>query len=249
MKNKCAIFFGIIILSSCGNQNSSPKEKEINSSQNPNFSNVSNDNSIDTSAFSYKNYGIGKIRILFENIGSIKKFTYILYSQPSLDSEKKEMTLIWNEMNNGYVEALNDDIIKIRDYHIDEPYYIILFDCLKEMNGFYQIVTNENSRETKWIQASATIVFESWPIFLQKVFCVTQIDTLKNPVRKNPDENSEILSNSDGCWNVESTNGLWIKVKYSEIDYDYSDPKIKDFRGWIKWRDNNNFLITYFLAD
>jgi hypothetical protein len=248
MKTKSAIFLIITILYSCGSQNSSTKEKEITSSQIPNYSNVSNDSSNDTSAFVNKNYGIGKIRILFENIGSIKRFTYFLYSQPSLDSEKKEMTLIWNENNNGYVEALNDDKIKIRDYHIDEPYYIILFDCLREKEGFYQIVTNENSRETKWIHASETVIFEPWSVFLQNVVCITQIDTLNNPVRKDPHVNSEILSNSDGCWKVEIVNEHWVKVKYSDIDFDFSDPKIRDFQGWIRWRDNNNFLISYFLA-
>ena len=249
MKTSSAIFLMISFLYSCGSQYSSTKEKEITSSQSPNYSNTSNKNSIDTSAFVKKNYGIGKIRILFENIGSIKKFTYKLYSEPSLDSEKNEMKLIWNENNNGYVEALNDDIIQIRDYHIDEPYYTILFDCLKEKDGFYQIVTNENSRDTKWIQISETVIFEPWSSFLQNVVCVSQLDTIQNPVRREPNKNSVIISNSDGCWEVESMEDVWIKVKYSEFDFDLTDPKIKDFHGWIKWRDNDKFLIRYFLAD
>ena len=248
MKITLTALFILTILSGCGSQNSS--KKAINSDTIALKSEkASNENLIDTSAFIKKNYGIGKVRLIFDRIGSIKNFTYSLYSQPSQTSEKKDMKLMWNEDNNGYVEAVNDEIIKIRDYHIDEPYYIILFDCLKEKNGFYEIVINEKTRDTKWIKSSETVIFEPWSVFLQNVVCVSQIDTINNPVRREPHENSEIISNSDGCWDIENMNDVWIKVKYSEIDFDLSDPKINEFHGWIKWRDNDKFIIHYFLAD
>jgi hypothetical protein len=219
-------------------------ETHITSPEEPIYS------SQDTTPFITASYGIGKVKIVYEfALSENKPYSYEILSDPNNHCTKTKVELIWNESNNGYVEAVNDEIVKIRDYHIGEPYYIILFDCLRIQNEFCEIIVNEQTKEKKWIKLSETIRFEPWEVFLKNVVCVSQIDFYSNPVRIEPNESSNILlGQGTQCWAVEEMRGNWIKIKYSEIDLNPEDKELARFRGWIKWRDNNDFLIKYFLA-
>ena len=257
MKKTAIYFITTIIVLSCNSQPKSQNTSLLTGDSNVGVigapRHLANENvslSQKASSFTTKNHGIGKVRIVFEFVLYEKKsFSYEILTEPKENCTKTELKLIWNESNNGFVQALNDDIVKIRDYHIDEPYYIILFDCLKTQNGFCEIIVNDQTKETKWIKTSENIIFEPWEVFLKNVVCISQLDSNSNPVRLEPDVNSEtIQEQGNQCWEVDEMRGDWVKIKYSELDLDPNEEELSRFRGWLKWKDEESFLIKYYLA-
>ena len=204
---------------------------------------------LDTSIFCTMNYGVGKVILNFESFMYSKK-DYIVNFYDSFESTSVSEQLIirWIDENNGYVKAFNDEFFSIRDYHIDEPYYIAQFDCLREFDGYYEVIVDETTKRTMWIKATQDITFKPWADFLKGVVCAVQIDTLMNPVRIEPNIESSICYSKEWCWDIVNIKDQWAQVMFSAIDADLTDEYSREFRGWIKWRDDEEFLIKYYQA-
>ncbi|MFT7197136.1 MAG: hypothetical protein ACI83W_001503 [Marinoscillum sp.] len=204
---------------------------------------------IDNSSFTTKYYGIGKVILEFENsITNKQEYLIEFFEQPKESNPTEILSLKWIEDNHGYVAAVGDEFLNIQDYYIDEPNYIAHFNCIERSNGFLKIVVNEESNETRWIKENNNLKLEPWSTYLKTAVCVTQTDFINNPARSEPIETSKILYDSEMCWEVIDFKGYWIKVKFSEIEMDMAIEKNREFVGWLKWRNDKELLIKYFLS-
>jgi len=199
----------------------------------------------------YKNYGIGKLKVSFENtILNDKAYVLNFYRSDSESELDRKIEISWNDSDGGYVETQNTDFLKVKDFYLEEPHYILMFNYLRESNGFYEVIVNTETKETMWIKKQSTIHVKLWDEFLQSVVCLSASNPEANQVRIEPKEDSNVAIENikDECWYVSEINGEWIKVECSEIDFDLTDEKYKYFSGWLKWRDENELLIKYYLA-
>ena len=239
MKNLLPFILIVLIsLGSCRNKSSNSTSLTENSVKN-------------TDTVFYQNKGIGKLIINFEET-LFQHQSYVLnfYNYESDSNLIKTVEIKWNSDNNGFVEIFNAEFIKVKDYYIEEPHYILMFNCLRECNGFYEVVINTETNEKMWIKKEITKVFKPWDKFLKEVVCISALNPNANQIRMKPEDNSGIAMENieDKCWEVESVYGEWIQVKCSEIDFDLSNEKYKNFNGWLKWRNDKDLLIEYYLA-
>jgi len=199
--------------------------------------------------FTAKNFGIGKLKINFL-LTTLKSEEYVLDFFENINDSKPtfKLTLKWSNEDGGRVEISNKEYIKIKDFFIEEPYYIIHFNCFAKQNGLYQVMIDEDTQKRMWIKKSSTIEFITWSNYILDVVSIKQIDFLKNPVRMKPNENSEIVYSKSMDWEVVSIKGNWVEVKFSEIFMDMTIPENQKFRGWMKWKDAEKLLIEYGLA-
>lgn len=203
----------------------------------------------DNSAFSTKNYGIGKLIINYSDqiYESKEDYTLDFFTDKEDKTTRYQLTLSWNNSGVGFIEAKNADFIKIKDWYIND-YHIIHLRCFNEVDGFFEVMTNEETQERMWIKKSATTEFISWSDYLSNVVTINQIDFNTNPARKSPDDTSEILYNDKMEWEVVSVKGNWAEVRFSEIFMDMTKVENQEFRAWIKWRNEKELLVEYGLA-
>lgn len=256
---KYLIIIQIIALISCQNDRNDSITKEVSKSQSNSTSdtlfistlkkNPIKEIKVDTSSFTLQNYGIGKVILNYESyMYARKEFTIRFLDSIDSQSSKEVLIIKWIEDKGGYVEVAQNDFLSIRDYYFEEPYYKIQFDCIKEVDGYYEVIVNESQKRRMWIKASSDITFITWEEFLKGVVCVSNYDTIANPVRIEPNEDSEICFSGDWCWDIVNIQGFWAQVMYSSIDEDLTDEYNREFRGWIKWRDKEKLLVKYFQA-
>jgi hypothetical protein len=193
--------------------------------------------------------GIGKVKLEFqEHIFNNKAYQLDFYQDYTDSIAKQTLTLKWSDDNDGAVQAINDTFLEIKDYFIEEPHYIIIFNCLRQVGDYYEIVTNEQTMETMWIKKSNLISYKSWGNFLKSTVCVSQIDIVSNPVRKKQDGLEIQVDDTEPCWEVIDVKDNWLFIKYPSFYLDDSDSIQINFRGWIKWYEEDEIIINYYLA-
>lgn len=196
-------------------------------------------------------YGIGKVVVKFEsNLHNDKPYILNFYRSDSENELEKTVEIKWNDNDGGFVMTTNIEFIKVKDFYLEEPHYILMFNCLREINGFYEVIINIDTKETMWIKKQSTIQLKLWDKFLQSVVCLSALDTQTNRIRLKPDDNSKVAIENvkDECWEVIKVKGEWLNIRCFVIDFDMLDEKYKNFNGWLRWRDNNELLIEYYLA-
>ncbi|QWG09901.1 hypothetical protein [Flammeovirga kamogawensis] len=252
--NLIKYFFLSFIIISCVSKNDEQETREINETIGQNHTDLSKEDNIltevDTSNFVTSNYGIGKVLLSYDgDLHRGNSYHLEFYESPNSTTEPSErLELNWNEENRGYVQVKGKPFIKITDYYIDEPDYIIHFNCLGYQNGFYEVVVNEKLHKTLWIKESDKFVFETWTEYLKSTICVSQLSIKNNPARALADSSANIVFEEEMCWVVLDFKGNWINVKYSPFDKDMEVQENKNFRAWIKWRDEDKLLIKYYLS-
>lgn len=263
MKNKSIIFLILLSAFSCNNseplEDKSKQEKiVIEEKANPNDFSLLEEHSQsksqlsstdDSTIFTTTKFGIGKLIVSFEEqMYNEVDYTISFFENPVDTSNYRTVIYKWNTDDTGFVEANNDEFIKIKDYHIGEPFYIINFNCLKKEGNFYEVIVDEINNKRMWVRLNSEITLMSWFDFLKSTVCVSQNDYNNNPAYTLANDSSEIVYNKEMCWDIVDMKGYWIKVKFSEIEADLTNEDNQNLRGWIKWRDDSELLIDYYLS-
>ncbi len=195
-------------------------------------------------------FGKGKLRINYSDIILASGFfKFAVYEEPYPQADHKVIQINWVDEDGGYVKTTNDYMINIRDYFVDKPNYTILFDCLRKYNGFYEVVIDEATKTTAWIEDTSYVNFLPWGDFLKSVLCLRQKDIAANPIRSEPMAQSEMVLINEGCLEMVQLQGDWIMVRLSSVDYDLNQKELQEVNGWIRWKIKDDILIEYFLTE
>lgn len=160
------------------------------------------------------------------------------------------------------ITAINLNETDLNKYNIcgkfSKPDYGILhFVCLNQDSNFYRVMIN--SKDFAFIQKTNKMIFKTWTEYLMSVYGLgrshTAIGDFKNQsVLKdisNPVDTLTIPNGIELFCPIE-IKGDWIKIQYDcdntesiacaekRLNCDY--PLI----GWIRWRDENKFLIDIY---
>jgi hypothetical protein len=209
------------------------------------FSNEHSEQRAPESAFSYKEKN---------NINQSTNHTYdrlltdgVVRIKTDVLEQMEDTVYIQSESGNtmGFITGSNNEApsvrglydIKIRSY--DPDYYIIIFDGYAMNNNRYRVFLNH---EWVYIVGNDKVVrFEKWQDHLINSYVVTNEN---NPLRKNHGEDSpkidcDYFSTHFIC---EKVLGEWIYVNCNIDCEGCPGNEIKS--GWIRWKRDNNLLIS-----
>ena len=123
----------------------------------------------------------------------------------------------------------NNNWLRPQIYFPGYGYYLFL--CNTRQHGWFEIELSSDTKEKAWISEEDGFVFKEWGDFLTK-----------------PNANTPpIVFHKYAVVGAIGHEGNWLQVKerFDEMD----PPEGHQIKwGWLKWRDENDFLIKYNLA-
>jgi hypothetical protein len=162
--------------------------------------------------------------------------------------------------------AYSDSVVRILNPSRIYFYDMLVMRCIDKQGDWYKVrIKNEkeywvknNLREIKISKGEMRIEpqfeFFSWDSFAARTIWVNRMNGELNPIRETPTENGKVIKFTEKeCLTAIEVKGNWLKItpstgencfgneKHAGDDSFYRK-KYFDF-GWIKWRDDKNFLI------
>jgi len=125
----------------------------------------------------------------------------------------------------------------------------LIFVCKNREGKWLEVVTNDSTNQTMWIENNKFIRFVSWNRVAKKITrgntCV--ILTPKIEIRKRPTENSKTIENEKNHYSFEiiKVKKNWMKISNDNNEYfdvEYDEVPIK---GWIKFKDSEKLLLDF----
>lgn len=114
-------------------------------------------------------------------------------------------------------------------------YGIFYLVCISEKNENYEIQIDEEN--TAILPKGKDLEFMSWDNFLLNTTGISNLDWVKNPLKKEPNDKSISLDINEGDdFKIIDIYHEWIQISNE-----------KQQIGWIKWKEGNKLLIDIFL--
>lgn len=123
-------------------------------------------------------------------------------------------------------------------------YSAFTFRCSQQTTGWVQVIVNNETGLSLWLKRTPPVQFRNWETYLKEMFGVARLPEYPQPLRSAPTENSQAIAyEGEDCFIVKSMHGYWIEI--ASPDY-CDDLLLLEKSGWIKWRNKNELLITYY---
>lgn len=185
--------------------------------------------------------GIGVVSIQFSKAGSTKISDGRNNVFIELNFSAREISL--QDKTYGFSEVSNQTLEQAHNFSprmIALEYEILLFDCISKSEQFYEVVVNQQEGITGRIPISdSNAVFLTLEELLLKSYI--SFDPKSNPLRSDPSGQSMIIyPYNDYFFKVVEIKDDWIKVRCNS---DCKECDKGDLTGWIKWKEESNFLI------
>lgn len=124
-------------------------------------------------------------------------------------------------------------------------YDALLLRAVTVSRNWIEVVVNTSSPRprmiphTFWV-AREQVDFSYWPEFLLHVSSIEVLDASATPLRQEPSDEARVLSfQSQPLLRPLAIQGYWMQV--ATVDNEASV-------GWLRWRDDNQLLLTYSLT-
>ena len=128
-------------------------------------------------------------------------------------------------------------------------YSLFTFRVVGETESALEVVVDADTGRTLWLRRQPGVVFKSWSRFLtEDVTGFSRLDPASNPLRMSPDPSAPVVPYSGSeeqgweCLAVAEVRGPWARVRRSDLCA-FGDAEPVD--GWVRWRDENELLISY----
>lgn len=173
------------------------------------------------------NLGIGLISIHYND-------KTILHFYSSIKDKKAEKIVTF--FNDKIIDSWNiknfDEQKKwLKPEMLWLDYDFFVFRCVKQENGWFQIIVNNENGKIYWLKKSEITRFKSWENYLKEMFGVERLTSKSQNIKKLPNKNSEtIIYSGNDCFQVKSMKGDWIEIftaDYCDESYTNSKTKIK----------------------
>jgi hypothetical protein len=132
---------------------------------------------------------------------------------------------------------------QLRPKGLKVDYYIFQLSVLSRRGGWLEVVVDEETTTTLWLQENQIVEFRNWLKHMQESFAVESYDLKVNPLRIKPaDDAREVKMIGRGCFDVEQMRGNWIKVVQQPHcgEVKVATPAT----GWLKWRDKAGCMLV-----
>lgn len=211
-------------------------------------------------------YGIGIITVngTFNNGGLINggfitKYTFDLYDSIG-DYLKPVKSYNFTGDSNEYWNKL----LELNYLYISNCSWFVCMLCIERKENWYKVRIKDN--QEFWIKNGAIITdinwygkariedhyqFYNWEQVIAQTIWVDRIDKNTNPIRHKPNEKAKIIKfDAPECFTAIRVKKNWLKITpedgegcFGEGDARKDYQKVYFKYGWIKWRDDKDFLI------
>jgi|GEM_PF-4360632 len=131
---------------------------------------------------------------------------------------------------------------QIRPKHSKVDYHIFELSVLDRRGEWLEVVVNEDTGKTLWLQENQNVEFRDWLAEMQESFAVEAYKPKVNPLRVKPAEDAkEVKMSGRGCFKAVQMRGNWIKVVQQEH---CEELRATPATGWIKWRDDAGCMLV-----
>lgn len=223
---------------------------EINKEDNEEILTYIEDNQTDPFKVEESMSGIGVVLINNENENS-------MYRLNVYDEKNKQILKI--ELNDSQVVTTylgkkttqygeKNEPICPRYFSPSTDYFGLIFDCIDSTKEFYKVMLDRKNNTIGYIKKEENAFrFETYEDFVNGYIRSLgfDINRLTNPVRKEPNDKSDILDDpiikKYNFWNMSISNtemkGDWLKVKLDKEKF-----------GWVRWRKGKKFQIKMYFT-
>jgi hypothetical protein len=160
-----------------------------------------------------------------------------IFNDPSINSYNIKN---YNEISKDWFNPL----------HFGLDYFIFYIQCSEIKNSWYQVVINEKTNLKCWIKKSSFLKYVTWDQFISGVVSIKPNDSENNPILLEPNINAQKADKQlIDCLAPVSVIGEWLKVRIDPAVCDMTNEMDESeiFEGFIRWRKDDNLLITYYL--
>ena len=164
-----------------------------------------------------------------------------------LNQNKKPTISIIDKLisiNNESFDVIEDEHLykeKIKVESFFPEYGLFIIKSKSASSGFYEVQINNKNYFIKSNEYGDLVSFK---LDKQYVLNAYPNPTKENPLRVNPDESSDIISNYEDYTFVSvEIKGDWLKVRDDKDCYPGETPSEKDITGWVRWKKDGKIII------
>lgn len=145
---------------------------------------------------------------------------------------------IWKQISFND-KSINPSHKEFSPYAFHKDYFLLVFRCKRKTGGFYEVVVNEQTKQTKYVKiADGNSKFQTWEQHLVSICCVG-FDINTNRIKSEPNlESKDLPYDSNEIYVPKSVKGNWLQVSWGGT----KSPKT----GWIRWRSKDKLIIELF---
>lgn len=119
-------------------------------------------------------------------------------------------------------------------------YYIFNLAVKSERNGWLEVIVDDQTKETLWLQENKDVEFKDWFQKMKTSFAIGRLNKQNNALLTKYDGTGEmVIFEESEAFDVIEMKGDWIKVNSKNLS---NEKKNKSVSGWIRWRDENSCL-------
>ncbi len=188
-------------------------------------------------------YGDG-VGVVFPPVES--GYTIYLFNEPpdystSITTDAPADSIVFEGESYNLAVRHDNNMEAFRPLGYKLDYGIFFFRCKTASRFWYEIILDESSGRSAWVEAN-DMRFSGWAEFMLTVNSVERVDKAGNPLRVAPDSKSAVIpySKERECLEVLSIRGEWMRVRSSEV---CGEQEIED--AWIQWKSGDSLLISY----
>lgn len=123
-------------------------------------------------------------------------------------------------------------------------YALLILTCVRDDSAQFEVIVNKETGLKKIIKKSdQTFELQSWDNFILELFAI-DFDKKLNPLRSNPSATEPVIKPPQGVFfHPVQIKGDWVQVRIE--DTSGSKPQVRGY-GWVKWKEEDKFLIDFF---
>ena len=184
-------------------------------------------------------FGIGLIKSSF-----VEGFVLKFYQNPE---EKKTYKTIKLGNETDAIARINQNRSWLLPQINHPEYGYFLFLCRSRQFGWFELELSSQTKQTAWVKEEDGFVFRAWEEFLTEVYAI-ETDPAINAIHEQPNYNAPSLAFHEWATiDAIGHKGQWLEVK-ERFDEVGPPGNHQAQTGWLKWRDENGFLVKYSLS-
>ncbi|PKW29935.1 hypothetical protein [Flavobacterium lindanitolerans] len=163
------------------------------------------------------------------------------------DKEPKQIIQFYQDEVTGSPDIR--DIESVEKWLKPEGFFLdydqLVFRCKSEERFWIEVIVNNETGESYWIRKTKSVDLDTWEGFLKNAFMISR-NSFPQEIKAQPNDSARTIPfDGEDCFQVKSMKGDWIQIFTGSHCDDDGNP-IKS--GWIRWKQENEILIDYFLT-
>ena len=124
--------------------------------------------------------------------------------------------------------------------HLKMDYNVLNLRLISVSPEFIEVMVNERTGQTTYMDRSKNKLIY-WPEFLLSINSVEPVSREDNPVRIKPLNHAAVVSKAYSFLQPLKIRRQWMQVELQDDDYKSHG------KGWVKWKDKGELIISYSL--